>query len=162
MRYEDMLVETPVRLTEIENRNPTREHDQMNQCSECGVTSSHPWYPFEEIWVIRHWQLVRGNPSYEGAWNWYCEEHIDQRRGRWWKNSHLAPTDLLPPVQHPCANITLGSKCQTPAVEKIDGCWYCAEHASSPRLQQRMKMLLAPDDDDENDAGYDDLEPPAQ
>lgn len=70
--YRDMLVETPVPLTRISNRNPKYESDGRNQCSTCGTTPDKPRYPIEDVTVIRHWQIDDGDDPRDGIWWWYC------------------------------------------------------------------------------------------
>lgn len=139
----DMKVETPLPLTELEDRNVKGGHPIENQCSSCGIGSLDPWYPIEDVTVIRHWNIDSVDEPGGGHWTWYCPDHLARRRDNWWRSSHLAPAHLLPEITHDCAHI-IGVKtvCGDPAVEPFDGIWLCERHAQAERVSRRMAELF--------------------
>ncbi|WP_426516773.1 hypothetical protein ACPPVQ_18845 [Diaminobutyricibacter sp. McL0618] len=142
MLAEEMKVETPLALAELEDRTIYSGHEYENQCSDCGVTEADPWYPIEDIMLVRHW--TKTSEPEGGTWWWYCPDHFDRRGDRWWANSHLAPAELLPEEKHFCARyIGLNSVCGSPAIEPFDGVWVCETHAVTERVNRRIAELLS-------------------
>lgn len=146
----DMLVEDPYPLAELEDRSIHIGHEQENQCTFCGKDEDGPWYPVEAVSIIRHWNIDSTDEPGGGHWTWYCPQHLERRRGNWWKSSHLAPERLMPEVRHKCSHVFGASmKCGDPAVEPFDGSWLCDTHAASARLKRKQMAVFAQDDEDE-------------
>jgi hypothetical protein len=147
----EMKVETPLPLTEFDNRRDYEGYDpSKSQCSFCGVGPLDPWYPVEDVSVVRHWTVDSVDVPGGGHWTWYCPKHLEHRAGNWWKFSHLAPAHLLPEVTHPCAHIEgAKTKCGEVAVEPFDGAWLCERHAAAERVNRRIAALLSNDGDNQ-------------
>lgn len=144
----DMLVETPVREADIEDRS---HEEPFNQCSYCGVGPNDPHYDVRDIMVIRHWTTKSQDVREGGMWTWYCPKHFEKRNGNWWKSSHLAPARLQPPLTYSCAQrVEFGEKCGINAVEPFDGVWMCQKHAAVERMNRRIRELLDDDFMDED------------
>lgn len=142
----DMLVETPVCEAELEDRTRHPDHDNENQCSDCGVGEGRRWFPTDQIMVVRHWTTNSQDIPGGGHWTWYCPEHFERRNGNWWKTSHLAPARLLPEITHRCARkAELGMLCGDTAVEPFDGVWVCERHAARERLERRLREIMSSD-----------------
>jgi hypothetical protein len=138
MKLDDSMVETPVPLVEIGDRSIYVGSEYESQCSSCGTTKNDPWYPVEDVMVIRHWTTNGGI-----AW-WYCPDHFNRRTDRWWRNSDLAPTHLLPEITHQCERPgVLGSTCGDEASVAISGIWTCERHAEAARVDRRIAELMA-------------------
>lgn len=144
MLYEDMMVETPILLTEIDILTEYAGHPDEHECTGCLARSSYPWYGNEDVMVLRHWTSVSVNEPGGGKWTWYCPEHFEKRAGNWWPNSHRAPAKLLPVVEHSCDHVS-GRKfgCNEYAVEPFDGVWLCEVHANAERVSRRFDELLS-------------------
>lgn len=146
MKLGEMKVETPTPLREVEDRSLYVGSENLSQCSYCGTREGDPWYPVDDVTVIRHWTKSGGI-----GW-WYCPEHLSQWTGRWWRNSDLAPAHLLPELKHRCERGgALGSKCGDDAAVAISGIWTCDRHAEAARVQRRIEDLLADDDTSSED-----------
>lgn len=143
MRPEDMLIETPVSEAELD-RPAKPGHEGMNQCTYCGVGPEDPWYPTDDVMVVRHWKQNTPDDPGAGHWTWYCPDHFDNRNGTWWKWSHTAPAHLLPEIHNPCERYEgLGSYCGADAVDAVAGSWYCAIHAGPARMLHRLDLIEA-------------------
>jgi len=152
VRYEDMLVETPYALANVEDRRVWPEHENENQCTYCGVKDGDPWYSVAEITVYRIWtadSLYR--PEAErleqgGQWQWRCGSHPKRV---WAPHSHRAPTHLLPEEEHPCEEVDLLTKerCRRKAGTRkfVEG-WFCGEHSGSYELLARQRRALGDED----------------
>jgi hypothetical protein len=142
MLLADMLIETPVRESDILDRPSKPGHEGENQCSYCGVGVDDPWYDSRDIMVIRHW--TSRDVGDGGHWTWYCPRHFDNRDGNWWRSSHEAPEHLKPPVTHRCQaqGDFRSERCGHEAVEPFDGVWMCERHAASERLRLRVVSVL--------------------
>lgn len=141
--WDDMLVETPVPEAEL-RRTPKPGHEGENQCTYCLRVGVPKWYPVEDVMVVRHWKTTSQDVRGGGHWTWYCPEHFDKRRGRWWRYSHLAPARLLPEEKHYCVrDVGLGARCGIRAVEPFDGQWFCEPHAAAERVNRRAQELFA-------------------
>lgn len=149
MNYQEMLVETPVALTDIKDEDKIG-HVGENQCTSCGVGDLDPWYPDGDITVVRHWTKASVDEPGDngGKWTWYCPDHLNQWGGRWWPHSDLAPARLLPNVAHACERPgPLKSKCGEPATIAIGGVWTCPTHRDRALTDRRIAEVLASSDD---------------
>jgi hypothetical protein len=147
-----MKIETPLSLTDLEDRQIHTGHPVENQCSNCGVGPLDPWYPIEDVALVRHWTTNSVDEPGGGHWTWYCRAHLDQRAGNWWRTSHLAPAYLIPEEEHYCAHdIGLRRSCGELAVEPFDGIWLCEQHAAVERMNRRIRELMSDEFDDEDD-----------
>ncbi|MCU1414764.1 MAG: hypothetical protein JWN80_2104 [Microbacteriaceae bacterium] len=149
MHGNDMKVETPLPLTELENRREYEGYDpSMSQCSNCGTGPLDDWYPVGDVVVIRHWLRSSVDVPGGGHYRWYCPEHAEKWGGTWYPNSHLAPADLLPEIVHPCAHVAgANTKCDQTAVEPFDGVWLCGQHAEVEHMNRRIAELMGVDED---------------
>lgn len=147
MSFDDMLVETPVRLDRLDDRTLKSGHERESQCSTCGTDDFDPWYPIEDVMVVRHWTKHSVDEPFGGKWWWYCPTHFEQWGGKWWPNSDLAPSRLLPEVVHTCERPgPLGSTCGEKSSVAIGGVWTCERHAEAARVQRRIDELFADGD----------------
>lgn len=144
----DMLVQEPLSVADLDDRNIHVGHEQEDQCTFCGKGTNGPWYPIEDVTIIRHWNVDSIDEPGGGHWTWYCPHHLERRRGNWWKSSHLAPRHLKPEIVHDCDHI-FGTtmKCGDPAVEPFDGTWLCDTHAKSARLRRAQAALFSDEED---------------
>jgi hypothetical protein len=146
MKYWDMPVETPVRLTDLEDHVERHGNAHESQCSDCGKGPLRPWYPLEEVSAVRHWNVDSLNEPGGGHWTWYCPDHLERRNGEWWRSSHLAPAQLVPEETHYCSqDLGLRKTCGEVAVECFDGAWRCEEHSAAERMNRRIAALLSDD-----------------
>lgn len=147
MHADDMKVESPLQLIELDERETHVGHTGENQCTYCGVGALDPWYPIEDVTVIRHWKSVSGDGPSGGHWTWYCPEHLERRAGNWWRSSHLAPAHLLPEQKHFCTRtVAMKGACGEVAIEPFDGIWLCERHADAERTNRRIVELLSESD----------------
>ncbi len=152
VKYEDMLVETPYRLVDVEDRRLTPGHESEKQCTYCGVQDGDPWYPIAEVTVYRIWTTDSVyRPEAErfergGQWQWRCEAHPKRS---WAPRSHEAPAVLLPPEEHPCEEVDrlTKRKCAVKAgTRKLVEGWFCGDHSGPYELLARQRQLLGEED----------------
>ena len=147
MKYWDMLVETPARVSDLEDHAAHHGDATVFPCTNCGVGPLDPRYPLEEMTTVRHWNIDSVDEPGGGHWTWYCPKHLEMRDGEWWISSHLAPARLLPEETHYCsADIGLKKACGEAAVECFDGAWRCEAHADTERMNRRIAALLSDDE----------------
>lgn len=154
VRYRDMLVETPYKLTDVEDRRAKPGHENENQCTYCGVESdTDPWYPLEEITVYRIWARTSiYRPDAEtaleqgGRWQWRCETHP---KTAWAPYSHGAPPQLQPPAEHPCEELLPLSKAKCRRTDEssrfVEG-WFCPDHRAKYINAAHERRLLGGED----------------
>lgn len=143
-----MLIETPIPEAEL-SRTPKPGHEGENQCTYCLSNGIEAWYPAEDVMVVRHWKSTSKDVRGGGHWTWYCPDHFDKRRDRWWRYSHLAPARLMPEVKHDCVrDVGLGATCGEVAVEPFDGVWFCEKHAAVERVNRRAADLFGETNED--------------
>lgn len=160
MRYRDMLIDTPYKLSEIEDRSVKAGHPHENRCSYCVGQKNYTWYPIEDIIVVRRWRTKSVHrPDLDGAetggwYSWRCPNHPFPVGPS--SNAHNAPEYLRPKLVHRCKVTILGRPCGEPAMGAFDGRWLCEDHARPIILEQRLRGLidetLEEDFDDPNNA----------
>lgn len=151
--YKDMLVETPYRLTEVEDRVRKPDHEDLNQCTYCGVQEGDTWHPVAEITVYRVWTSdavyrpeAPGVHEQGGAWQWRCSDHP---KGSWAPHSHEAPPLLIPPERHPCEEIDGLSmrKCGVAdGARRFEEGWFCPAHSRKYEVLAEQRRLLGDED----------------
>ena len=156
MRYRDMLIDTPYKLSEIEDRPTKAGHPQENRCPYCVGQENFTWYPVEDIAVVRRWRtksLYRpelDGPDTGGRYEWRCPNH--PFTGGPSSNFTNAPEHLRPKIVHRCKVAVLGRACDELAIGAFDGRWLCEDHARPVILEQRARELL----DETSDGDFDD------
>jgi len=150
IRYEDMLIDTPYKLSEVENRPPKPGHPYENRCSYCVGQKNYTWYPIEDIVVVRRWTASsvywpdRGGEESGGWYSWRCPNHpFNGKPSPWAEN---APEHLRPKITQRCRRVELGKACGELAVGSFDGVWLCEWHARPIILREREEELLRGDD----------------
>jgi hypothetical protein len=150
MRYEDMLIDTPYTLAEIENRDLKPGHPHENQCTFCLKLDNTAWYAVEDIEVVRIWKInsvytpEKGGANSGGWYSWRCPSHnYDGKPSLYAEN---APEHLRPKHTDRCQALVLGRACGESAVGQYDGKWLCEDHARPIVLRLRAEELLRGDD----------------
>ncbi|OIU87849.1 hypothetical protein [Microbacterium sp. AR7-10] len=155
IRYEDMLIDTPYKLSEVENRTLKPGHPTENRCSYCKGQGNLTWYPVEDITVIRRWTASsvywpdRGAQDSGGWYSWRCPNHPFDGRPSPWLDQ--APLHLRPKYTHRCRQVELGKACGEIAIGQWDNSWLCERHARPIILRERLEALLRDDVDTVDD-----------
>ena len=145
MRYEDMLIDTPYRLTEVTDHIGKVGHPGESQCTYCLSNKNSAWYPYEDVHVVRIWKTSsrytpeKGSVDSGGWYSWRCPNH--PLTGSC-PNGHLAPEHLRPIHTHRCDRRQLGTRCEEIAAGFYEGSWLCERHARPIVLRLRLEELL--------------------
>ena len=152
MLYENMLIDTPYKLTEVEDHVGKPGHLGQSQCTYCLSIRNGAWYSYDDIHVVRSWKVSsRYTPEKRGVdsggwYSWRCPDH--PLRGSS-PNGHLAPDHLRPTYTQRCDARELGTRCEEVAEGNYDAEWLCERHARPIILRLRADELL--NDEDEMD-----------
>lgn len=149
IRFNDMLIDTPYPLADIEDR---RRGQVASACTYCGKQAGDPVYDVRDIVVVRRWKRRSvfvpdaGPADGGGRFEWRCPNHpFDFSSSPYAED---APAHLRPPETHRCDEVTLGRRCSDRTGRRYEGRWLCGEHAEAIVRRLQVEERLREIDDE--------------